>query len=217
MPVLEPHIVLLGQWSSITLWFFFKWNIVSATNLSIIWSSGLLQLTSTACLLRDFQFSLCLNPKKLLDWSPCIFFTWDPIKKWLKAFPELPVSPIQYTHIITFTYLSSDLVSNVLISNICEVFFFFYICKNLFLNSIIPDLENKHNWAGGKETEAREATCWGFACGPNSSPPSRALVPAVLSLWGWGSLEESSARLSLTGSLMFSWFFLRMNLNLDGH
>ena len=86
------------------LHFFLKWGIASSINLSSIYD--LSQLTSTTCLWGDFYFLLCLNVRKLLNWSPQRFFTWSLIKKCLKTFPESAVSPThndQYTHTITYS------------------------------------------------------------------------------------------------------------------
>lgn len=72
--------------------FFLKWGIASSINLSSIY--GLSQLTPTTCLWGDIHFLLCLNVRKLLNWSPQIFFTWSLIKKGLKTFQ---VSSVPHT------------------------------------------------------------------------------------------------------------------------
>lgn len=73
-----------------------------------------------------FQFSLCLNLTKLQDWSLGIFFNQEVTKSLLRIIsvpPALPSHNDGYTHVITFTYLSCNLVFKLFISNICEVFF----------------------------------------------------------------------------------------------
>lgn len=81
------------------------------------------------------------------------------------------------------------------------------------------NFQNKHEWAGGGETEAggSEGPCLGLPSCPNSVPQPGAGVPG-LSLWGWAKARWEEGQPSAAWLVhVFSLFFLQMNLNLDGH